>query len=487
MTFLRAFAVALTVLSVSLPLQAKDADGLRQRAEKIRNNRNYYSASGYGDSVDRARRSAVEELCSSISRSVSIVSSSHDTEDSESFDSKAYVSTYVTLNNTETITLSDRAGACEVLIYVEKTQVDNDMAMRAENIKSLAAQGRELEKRLEIASAIKYYSWALALSGAYIKPVMLEIDGMNHNARTWLHAHLGTMLNTLEFELDDVEEHPGELDPYTVNLNVRYLGREVGDLQFSYMNNGNRIANQHAKNGKASLAFERLPKEAIELSVEYRYEDEVKGYDAELAAVFAAGHKVKLPQANIKVSCKGADAERFAIKDRITSREEKKQAEQDALLAPAVAGKQRKRIETVAAGSDVKNSAIQSMTAIKDALENHDYSAVSKLFTTDGYSLFMRMVRSGRIKPKSGNPVFSVEVAGDYVVGKSIPVTIKYKGGHSATEEIVCRFNRQGLIESVAYALSRRAEDDIFRQNSWSLHAAIQYCTSWRIIRPPMH
>jgi len=50
-------------------------------------------------------------------------------------------------------------------------------------------------------------------------------------------------------------------------------------------------------------------------------------------------------------------------------------------------------------------------------------------------------------------------------------ISLKYKGGHRENETIVFRFTGDGLCESVAYALTDRAEEDIFKQNKWDLDA----------------
>lgn len=443
-----------------------------ERAERIKSNREYYYGIGYGPTVEEAKRFALDDLCGKISKVVDTQTSMRNTQDDETLDSRSYVSSFVTLSNTEVFVVGENDEKAEVIVYVERAQVENDMAMREDKIRTLAAQGCDLEKRLEIASALKYLNWAYALARANNRPVMIEINGMNHDAKSWLHSKISVMMNTLRFSLENVEERPGELDPYLVNLNVSYLDQPVADLDYSYMNNGNRIYNQHVKNGRASLAFERLPTENIEINVDYRYEDEAEGFDQELKAVIGGnGGKYKFPQAAIQVPCKGSVPDKFRVKEVKLTGEEKRLAEQDALAAPAEVKKPRNRVDTENASASKAEALIAVMEKVKSAVEKKEYSAVKDCFTADGYSLFMRMMRSGNVKIAKSVPDWRVEVAGNFIVGRSIPVTIKYKGGHTVAEDIVFRFNAEDKIESVAYALTRRAEDDIFRQNSWEMSA----------------
>ncbi len=460
-----------TLLSPALHAAKPEDDGLRKRAEAIKGNSRYYHGIGYGETLEEADRRSLDDLCGKISLSYAQGTKTHDTQDSESFSTQGSISTFVTLSNTERLEVVSGPDKWEVLRYVDRSQVESDMAMRVEKIRTLVDQGRALEKRVEIASALKYLNWAYALSRAYTKPVMLDIDGMNHDAKTWLDSHISTMLNTLRISLDNVEERPGELDPYLVNLSVTYLDQPVADLDYSYMNNGTRIRDQHVKNGRASLAFEKLPAENIELSVYYRYDQEGSQYDPELAAVYNAGKKPVFSKSEIKVPCKGSAPDKFQIREPKVSRQEKEMAEKDALLAPASVTAPRKRVETQDVPQTRGYAVIEAMEKLWQAIETHQYASVRPLFTPDGYALFSRMMQSGKVKNAKKSPQWKVEMAGEYVVGKSIPVTIKYNGGHTVAEEIVCRFNAEDKIESVAYALSRRAEDDIFRQNSWELPA----------------
>lgn len=473
------FIIALVYLCVSLVCTPEAASvprdntsGAVQRAERIKTNKAYYSGSGYGISLDEAKRAAVEDLCGKISRSVNITASSLDTQDSESFTSKSYISTFVTLTNTETLVISEEEGKFEVLIYVEKAQVENDMAQRAESIKTLAGLGLEMEKRLEIASALKYFNWAYCLACAYHQPVMLDIDGINHEAKAWLNSHINNIFTTLKVDLEGVETRPdNELDPYLVNLSITFMGQPVSDLDFSYDNNGTTVRDQHAKNGHASLALEQLPKESLDLTVEYKYMQEGAQYSNELATIYTSRHPATFRKARLSIPCKGATPEKFQLKEVKLTKQEKTEIAQNELLAPTAVSPERKRIDTQPVAESQSQVIVEAMQKVCEAIDSRRYSSVSNLFTPEGFSKFSRMVNSGKVRTAMSDPEWKVEMGGGYMLGKSIPVTIKYNGGHAVREEIVFRFNDENKIESVAYALTKKAEDDIFRQNGWDLRA----------------
>lgn len=444
----------------------------RDRARLIIENQRYYHGVGYGATLEEAQKSSLADLCGKISLTLALATDMKDTRESEEFTRRGSIATFVTLSNTERLVVSDVPEKYEVLTYIERQQVENDMALRADKIRTLIAQGEEMEGKLEIASALKYYNWAYALARSYARPVKADAGGRSvADAKAWLDSKINTVLSTIRIGLDNVQEAPGEVDPYVVNLTVTYLGQPVADLDFDYTNHGLRVRDQHVKNGCASLPFQQLPSDNIDLGIKYRYEKEGAQYDAELQTVYAAHNAHSFPKASILVPCRGTVPEKFAIQERKLTRQERRQTEADAGTAPPIVAPLRQRVEAQTPGDSRAHHAVAVMDSIERAIATRQYPSVRRLFTADGFRLFSMMMQSGRVTCRKTGGDRKVELAGEYVVGKSVPVSIKYKGGHTVAEDIVFRFNADNLVESVAYALTRRAEDDIFRQNSWELPA----------------
>lgn len=443
-----------------------------QRAERIKENKRYYHGVGYGATAEEADRAAIHDLCSKINLTVGGVAISKETLEDEKYSNEGVMSTFVTLTNTERIDVSTLPEKWEVLRYVEKSQVDNDMAMRDERIRTLVEQGRSLESRLEIGSALKYFNWAYALSKCTQKPTMLDIGGNASDARTWLESHINTIFTNLNVALEGVEEDTSnDLDPYVVNLAVSYGGQPVADLDFTYINDGLDVSGQHVKNGRAVLAFSKLPQDKIVMRIKHGYQEEGAQYDPELQTIFAARRIAPFPKADLEIPCKGVTPAKFEVKERKLTKAEAREAKAAAEMAPPVAAPVITRIQTQQLGDSRGHNLAMAMEKIWDAIGSGSYASVRDLFTTDGYALFLKMMQSGKVRKAAAKPELKIELAGNYVVGKSLPVTVTYQGGHKVSEEIVCRFNSDDKIESVAYALSRRAEDDIFRQNEWDLSA----------------
>lgn len=480
------FALVIPLFLLLLPLfssaeKKEEVNTENSRAESIKQNNLYYYGIGYGNTMQEADRMAVEDMCGKISMSVSGSSVAVDTNDDEVFTARTAISTFVTLSNSEKIELSNEEGNFGVMRYVKRQQVAEDMKKRADRVKSLIEQGVTQEKQLMIAGALKYFNWALALAQSCTTPINLEIDGKTVEAISWLDAHINTIFNTLEFKLQDAEMTNDELDPYLVNITVTFLGEPVGDLDYSYFNNTFRVTDQHIKNGRASLFFEALPKNELEISVEYKYIDEGKQFDPELNTIFSAHKPRTFKRATYRIPCRGLVPSKFTLLNIKRTKEERAEAERLAQMAPARIAHARKRVETNSVKSVEAVKFFDAMKQVSSAIDTGKYSSVSQLFTEEGFELFSMMMKSGKVrnarkidqskKIDKDNPPFRLETSGDFIIGKSLPVTITYARKHTVSEDIVFRFNSDGLIESVAYALTKRAEDDIFRQNSWDLSA----------------
>ena len=105
---------------------------------------------------------------------------------------------------------------------------------------------------------------------------------------------------------------------------------------------------------------------------------------------------------------------------------------------------------------------------IEKALRSRDYESVYKYFTPEALVKFQMMTNAGQISV-SKTPQLKFERATHYIRCSSIPVSVK-NGKHSRNESIVLRFGPDSrLVESIGYALTDNAENDIFRSADWQM------------------
>lgn len=481
---LRLLVINLVVLLFSQSIFA-DSRAM-DKVERIKGNSIYYYGEGTGASLEEAHRAALVSLSQNIKMTIGSQLSGVETNFSSSISHKTSISSFTTLENTQEIIIKDEPGA-RVFRYILKEDVEYAISERAEKIKLWSKTGLEMEGKLEIASALKYLYWAYSLSTVHPQVVKLDIGGESVDAKIWLHAKISTILNGINVRLDNVEERPEDIDRYLVNLIFEYDGHKISDLQFKYDNGYTFVEGMHAKNGAGSLPFDHLPQEEINLGFEYRYIDEGKRFDSELLSLYEsvepavftqAGNNVKFDPSQKQFDVKGKSVNKFKMTTPKQDKELAQAIANDAAIAPTKVKEGRKLVEADQLDAANATHYVSIMEQVEKAIMNRQFDVVRQYFTYEGYNLFMQMMqidnRVGTTKitvTKTKDRGYNIQKSNNFIIGKSIPVQIQYGRRHSVNEEIIFRFNEEGLVQSVAYALSKHAEDEIFRQNSWDMDA----------------
>lgn len=230
----------------------------------------------------------------------------------------------------------------------------------------------------------------------------------------------------------------------------------------------------HAHNGEATLPFPALPQN-IEMQYKYRYEEEGAKLDDDLKHLFATQHTPTFTKANHVVKCSSSSVKKFKTGKDMAASTDSKQAPSTGLLAqpsrPQTADRQPM-------ADDRATSLIATVNKVRDAINSRNYQAVKDCFTPEGYSLFLTMMgavnengnrKRGKVIVTDPNAPVVVEQSGNFLVAKDIPIQLQYASGHKTNERIILRFSDDNRIQSVAFALSTRAEEDIFRDNRWGL------------------
>lgn len=445
-----------------------------QTAERIKSAPSeYYYGEGSGYTLEEARTNALAALSQAIKSVVWTDMRGEENNMGATISARTGISSFTTLGNTESIEFpfDEENRIYRVMQYMKRSELKRLASERADKIKEWTATGRQQEGRLEISSALKYYFWALCLCDVHSSSVKLDIDGTKIEAKPWLESKISNLLNSVEVSLDNIKENPGDANPYLVNLRFTINGQNVNGLELSYFTGLRRVDGIHAKNGEASLEFPQLPTDRISMRFNYSFVDEAKLFDPELEAYFQANAVRNFSQAAHDVKVNGTTASTFSVPPQ-----EKPEPVAAATVtqAPVVAEVQiaprRKLIET--AEVITPGPFLEVMNIVEQAIASGHYDDVKSMFTTDGFNQFMRMMNSGTVKPvRSGSTNRRIEQAEGYVIGKTIPVQITYKGKRKCNENIVLRFTPDAKVSSVAYALSSRAEDDIFRKSRWGMKA----------------
>lgn len=455
--------------------------------ERIKQNRAYYFGEGVGKTESQAKKKAVSDLANNISTTIvdksSLIEKHQNGQVDRTFISETGMTSNVTLTNTETIFYTDASGDIHCFSYISAEDIDRAITERRERIIDLVEQGIRQEGELNIAGALKYYNWALNMLTFYNDHVDVKVNGKTENANTWLPAKIQSVLDNVKITLDerDIDYDPADYDHYTANLRVTYGGKPVSAIDLRYFNGERQIPDVHAKNGVASLTFPRLENfKSIDVKINYNYADEASVYGNELKTVYESSDKIYRDDSRATTSLPvSVTPESIMNRGKIDS-DGIVMAEQAVAVAPltdaaeanvgSVAPIIRPDRKTVARNMmENPQELVDAMKRVETAIRDKNYRSVEDLFTPEGFEIYMLMMQNGNVKVTSKNIDYKVELSTHFAVGKGIPVSIR-KGRHVANETIVFRFDpANGKINSVAYGLTRRAEDDIFRQAQWNM------------------
>lgn len=414
-----------------------------------------------------AKQNAKAELTNNITSLIVASVSSRIDGDAESFSSDFQAHSLTEVNNVHDISFYDKKTRLyHAMCYIEKAEIEKSREIRQNKIKELINLGIEQESKLNIADALKYYTWSLMMLNAFQDYFQMDLEGKEQYPKPWLNTHIPMILDNIEISLAsnkiDIDYYPEEIDKYTVNLNVKYAGEPVSALDLGYFNGLREKKPIHAKNGEVALAYPDLSdSKEITVSVIFDYADESERYDKELASVYKSG--------SYRLSFQNRQHHTLPIKikkDNIVQPKKKQKAdeainyESKPIIASARTTIDRPEIEN--------QNLTEAMMAVEKALRSRKYDSVKSLFTDEGWEIFSRMTSLSKVKVSKSPDKYVIEPTNLSIIGKGIPLTLS-NDNHVTNETLVFRFDKEtGLIKSIAFALTKRAEDDIFRESSWS-------------------
>lgn len=107
------------------------------------------------------------------------------------------------------------------------------------------------------------------------------------------------------------------------------------------------------------------------------------------------------------------------------------------------------------------------------AIVNKKYTGLQDLFTPEGYKMFESLIHYGnaRILGKATRDTYEFYPMKERTVCRSIPMQFSFENGkRKFTEDVTFTFNKEGLIESLAFGLGSVARKDIFSMQgeAWS-------------------
>ncbi len=436
-----------------------------QSAESIKKDKSYIWAEGTGDTVDDADQDALQQLSSQISV---WVESKLTVEQKEEMKNGKFSGSQKVNAQTSTFTAAQLTGAkmivlsqdepCRVFRYISQKDVDAMMEARRDRVRDFVTTGVNAEKRLQIDDALRNYYWALVLAGNVPGGVDVQIGSDKGSAHSLLPTKINAVLSMLAGTVTSLTPDGGTK---RADLYFTYAGKPVATLQFKFFDGKNNIGPVSARDGMSQVDLMNNVTDKVRINYEVQYKQEAENLDPELRLAFQRGKlpKIKngfeLPLQGVKMNASARDqqkAQEAAINASSAAADE-------AAMKPQQ-GREKQQMDMMKVPNPADYEAI--MARVEKALETANIRDVRDCFTDGAYALFDTLVNSTGKLSLTGKQQYEFVNTGQQVLARFMKIRMKFSKGRSFMENIVFRFNSERKIQSFAFALTNKAETDIY-------------------------
>ncbi|WP_302407452.1 hypothetical protein [Leyella stercorea] len=381
----------------------------------------------------------------SVQISVSVYNSSYDEESNDNSVQKAVLQSVSSakFTNVQMRVLEEEPNA-KVFCFMSRSEVKKMFEKRANHIVNMVDAGKTAESRMMIDEALRNYYWALVLAKTTPEPVEIEFNDKKGEATSLLPIKIKSVLAMINASVDEIQ------DGKNLILGFTYNGKPVSSLNFKYNDGQSIVGPIVARDGIGEASMASIPADGkLHLTYELRFRNEVDPTDSDIAGAFNAGI---LPNINSSVA--------IAIK----SNSKKKAAAPVLASAEMLAAQPTNDKRSIAMqNADNTDDLQQAVLAVEAAISSNNPKSAFNYFTPEGYTLFANlMAKNGKVTLVGKAQSHNFIIADGYIIGRATNIKRQFRNGKAFMEKLVYRFNPESRkIESVAFALTQRAENDI--------------------------
>lgn len=414
-----------------------------QSIDEIKKNPNYIWGEGNGTTMSDAEGEALRQM--SVQISVSVYNSSYDEESNDNSVQKAVLQSVSSakFTNVQMRVLEEEPNA-KVFCFMSRSEVKKMFEKRANHIVNMVDAGKTAESRMMIDEALRNYYWALVLAKTTPEPVEIEFNDKKGEATSLLPIKIKSVLAMINASVDEIQ------DGKNLILGFTYNGKPVSSLNFKYNDGQSIVGPIVARDGIGEASMASIPADGkLHLTYELRFRNEVDPTDSDIAGAFNAGI---LPNINSSVA--------IAIKNN-----SKKKAAAPVLASAEILAAQPTNDKRSIAMQNADNTddLQKAVLAVEAAISSNNPKSAFNYFTPEGYTLFANlMAKNGKVTLVGKAQSHNFIIADGYIIGRATNIKRQFRNGKAFMEKLVYRFNPESRkIESVAFALTQRAENDI--------------------------
>lgn len=414
-----------------------------QSIDEIKKNSNYIWGEGNGTTMSDAEGEALRQM--SVQISVSVYNSSYDEESNDNSVQKAVLQSVSSakFTNVQMRVLEEEPNA-RVFCFMPRSEVKKMFEKRASHITNMVDAGKTAESRMMIDEALRNYYWALVLAKTTPEPVEIEFNDKKGEATSLLPIKIKSVLAMINASVDEIQ------DGKNLILGFTYNGKPVSSLNFKYNDGQSIVGPIVARDGIGEASMASIPADGkLHITYELRFRNEVDPTDSDIAGAFNAGI---LPNINSSVA--------IAIKNN-----SKKKAAAPVLASAEILAAQPTNDKRSIAMQNADNTddLQKAVLAVEAAISSNNPKSAFNYFTPEGYTLFANlMAKNGKVTLVGKAQSHNFIIADGYIIGRATNIKRQFRNGKAFMEKLVYRFNPESRkIESVAFALTQRAENDI--------------------------
>ena len=414
-----------------------------QSIDEIKKNSNYIWGEGNGTTMSDAEGEALRQM--SVQISVSVYNSSYDEESNDNSVQKAVLQSVSSakFTNVQMRVLEEEPNA-KVFCFMSRSEVKKMFEKRANHIVNMVDAGKTAESRMMIDEALRNYYRALVLAKTTPEPVEIEFNDKKGEATSLLPIKIKSVLAMINASVDEIQ------DGKNLILGFTYNGKPVSSLNFKYNDGQSIVGPIVARDGIGEASMASIPADRkLHLTYELRFRNEVDPTDSDIAGAFNAGI---LPNINSSVA--------IAIKNN----SKKKAAAPVLASAEMLAAQPTNDKRSIAMqNADNTDDLQKAVLAVEAAISSNNPKSAFNYFTPEGYTLFANlMAKNGKVTLVGKAQSHNFIIADGYIIGRATNIKRQFRNGKAFMEKLVYRFNPESRkIESVAFALTQRAENDI--------------------------
>lgn len=414
-----------------------------QSIDEIKKNSNYIWGEGNGTTMSDAEGEALRQM--SVQISVSVYNSSYDEESNDNSVQKAVLQSVSSakFTNVQMRVLEEEPNA-KVFCFMSRSEVKKMFEKRANHIANMVDAGKTAESRMMIDEALRNYYWALVLAKTTPEPVEIEFNDKKGEATSLLPIKIKSVLAMINASVEEIQDNKN------IILGFTYNGKPVSSLNFKYNDGQSIVGPIVARDGIGEASMASIPADGkLHLTYELRFRNEVDPTDSDIAGAFNAGI---LPNINSSVA--------IAIK----SNSKKKAAAPMLASAEMLAAQPTNDKRSIAMqNADNTDDLQKAVLAVEAAISSNNPKSAFNYFTPEGYTLFANlMAKNGKVTLVGKAQSHNFIIADGYIIGRATNIKRQFRNGKAFMEKLVYRFNPESRkIESVAFALTQRAENDI--------------------------